>query len=165
MTQKGWNVPAGRPEYTTEEYRNENIKNNLRSEPFCNHLQDLHTDLANDMVTGDNESPILQFWFLSFSRDECHQENISINLTTISTLSLKTIPAQEIATLVAEKDSINRLADVLTSMQNRPTAQQLTIRPVNSNTMTFDGKSEMFELFEDLFHTIVKMQPEMSEQI
>ena len=64
-----------------------------------------------------------------------------------------------------EQDPINRLADVLTSMQNRPTAQQLTIRPVNSSTMTFDGKSEKFELFEDLFHTMIKMLPEMSEQM
>ena len=43
-----------------------------------------------------------------------------------------------------ESDPSSRLADVLTNMQNRPTAQQLTIRPVNSNTMTFDGKSEKF---------------------
>ena len=50
-------------------------------------------------------------------------------------------------------------------MQNGPTAQQLTIRTVNSNTMTFDGKSEKFELFEDHFHTIIKMQPEMTEQM
>ena len=50
-------------------------------------------------------------------------------------------------------------------MQNRPTAQQLTIRSVNSNAMTFDGKSEKLYLFEDLFHTMIKMQPEMSEQM
>ena len=31
--------------------------------------------------------------------------------------------------------------------------------------MTFDGKSENIELFEDLFHTKNKMQPEMSEQM
>ena len=31
--------------------------------------------------------------------------------------------------------------------------------------MTFDGKSEKFELFEDLFHTMIKMQPEMTEQM
>ena len=31
--------------------------------------------------------------------------------------------------------------------------------------MTFDGKSEKFDLFEDLFHTIIKMQSEMSEQM
>ena len=29
--------------------------------------------------------------------------------------------------------------------------------------MTFDGKSEKFELFEDLFHTKVKMQSDMTE--
>ena len=31
--------------------------------------------------------------------------------------------------------------------------------------MTFDYKSEKFELFEDLFHTMIKMQPEMYEQM
>ena len=31
--------------------------------------------------------------------------------------------------------------------------------------MTFDGKSEKFELFEDLFHTMIKMQPVMTEQL
>ena len=50
-------------------------------------------------------------------------------------------------------------------MQKCPAAQQLTVRPVNSNTMTFDGKSEKFELFEDLFHTMIRMQPEMFEQM
>ena len=31
--------------------------------------------------------------------------------------------------------------------------------------MTIDGKSEKFELFEYLFHTMIKMQPEMMEQM
>ena len=31
--------------------------------------------------------------------------------------------------------------------------------------MTFDGKTEKFELFEDLFHTLIKMQPTMTEQM
>ena len=31
--------------------------------------------------------------------------------------------------------------------------------------MTLDGKSKKSELFEDLFHTMIKMQPEMSEQM
>ena len=66
---------------------------------------------------------------------------------------------------VAVQDPINRLIDVLTNIQNRPAAQQLTIRPVNSNTMTIDGKSERFEQFEDFFHTMIMMQPEMSEQM
>ena len=39
------------------------------------------------------------------------------------------------------------------------------VRPVSTTTLTFDGKSEKFELFEDLFHTMIKMQPEMTETI
>ena len=31
--------------------------------------------------------------------------------------------------------------------------------------MKFNGKSEKVELFEDLFHTMMKMQPEMTEQM
>ena len=41
----------------------------------------------------------------------------------------------------------------------------MTIRPVQTTPMTFDGKSETFELFEDLFHTMIKMQPVMTEQM
>ena len=39
----------------------------------------------------------------------------------------------------------------------------MTIRPVQTTPMTFDGKSEKFELIEDLFHTMIKMQPVMTE--
>ena len=113
------------------------------------------------MVTGDNESPLQVPEFLTgrvSSRNHLDRSYEDINLDT-------TIPAQERNAPAAQTDPITRMADVLTTMQNRPTAQQLTIRPVNSNTMTFDGKSEKFELFEDLFHTMIKMQPEMTEQM
>ena len=92
------------------------------------------------------------------SRTHLNQSYEDINLDT-------TIPAHERIATAADPDPITRLADVLTTMQNRPTAQQLTIRLVNSNTMTFDGKSKKFELFEELFHTMIKMQPEMTEQM
>ena len=36
------------------------------------------------------------------------------------------------------------------------------VRPVSTTTLTFDGKTEKFELFEDLFHTLIKMQPDMT---
>ena len=39
----------------------------------------------------------------------------------------------------------------------------MTSRPVTTTPMTFDGKSENFELLEDLFHTMIKMQPVMTE--
>ena len=92
------------------------------------------------------------------SRNHLDQSYEDINFDT-------TIPAQERIATAVDPDPISRLADVLTNMQNRLTAQQLTIRPVNSITMTFDGKSEKFELFEDLFHTMIKMQPDMTEQM
>ena len=41
----------------------------------------------------------------------------------------------------------------------------MIIRPVQTTPMTFNGKSEKFELFEDLFHTMIKMQPAMTEQM
>ena len=37
------------------------------------------------------------------------------------------------------------------------------LKPVSTNTLIFDGKNEKFELFEDIFHTMLKMQPEMTE--
>ena len=60
-------------------------------------------------------------------------------------------------------DPINRLADVNMGMNNKPSAQTLMVRPVNTTTLTFDGKSKKFELFEDLFYTMIKMQPDMTE--
>ena len=41
----------------------------------------------------------------------------------------------------------------------------MTIRPVTTTAMTFGGKTEKFELFEDMFHTMIKMQPAMTEQM
>ena len=160
-SRKGWAVPSERPELISEVQRNLNAKNNLRNEQDENQLNNEYPELnVHDMVTGDNESPNPVPEFLTGripSRTFLNQSYEDINLDT-------TIPAHERIATAADPDAITRLADVLTTMQNRPTAQQLTIRPVNSNTMTFDGKSEKVELFEDLFHTMIKMQPEMTEQ-
>ena len=157
-TRKGWAVTSERPESISEVQRNLNAKNNLRNEQDENQLNNDFPELnVHDMVTGDNESPNPVPEFLTGripSRTHLNQSYEDSNLD-----------AHERIATAADPDSITRLADVLTTMQNRPTAQQLTIRPVNSNTMTFDGKSEKFELFEDLFHTMIKMQPEMTEQM
>ena len=162
MTQNRWDIPSERPEINSEGLQNINPKDSSTSKHNHDHQNDGGINLnAYDMVTGDNESPNQVPEFLTeriLSRNHLDQSYEDINLNT-------TIPAQERPAPVAESDPITRLADVLTNMQNRPTAQQLTIRPVNSNTMTFDGKSENFELFEDLFHTMIKMQPEMTEQM
>ena len=161
-TRKGWDVPSERPELNSDVQRNLNAKNSLRNEQDENQLNNDYPELnVHDMVTGDNESPNQVPEFLTGripSRTQVNQSYEDINLDT-------TIPAHERFATAADLDPITRLADVLTTVQNRPTAQQLTIRPVNSNTMTSDGKSEKFELFEDLFHTMIKMQPEMTEQM
>ena len=46
--------------------------------------------------------------------------------------------------------------------QQRPQAATM-LKTVSTNTLIFDDKNEKFELFEDLFHTRLKMQPEMTE--
>ena len=74
-----------------------------------------------------------------------------------------TLPAPEPEVPETSQGLLNRLADVLVSLHNKP--QSMTIRPVTTTPMTFDGKSEKFELFEDLFHTMIKMQPVMTEQM
>ena len=48
-------------------------------------------------------------------------------------------------------DPINRLADVIMGMNNKLSAHTPMARPVSTTTLTFDGKSEKFELFEDFF--------------
>ena len=161
-TRKAWDVPSEGPEPNSEVQQNLNVKNNSRNEQDGNQPDNGFPSLnVHDMVTGDNESPNLVPEFLTGripSRSHLNQSYEDINLDT-------TIPAHERTATAADSDPITRLADVLTTMQIRPTARQLTICPVNSNTMTFDGKSEKFELFEDLFHTMIKMQPEMTEQM
>ena len=61
-------------------------------------------------------------------------------------------------------NSINRLADATAGIatQQRPQAATM-LKPVSTNTLIFDGKNEKFELFEDLLHTMLKMQPETTE--
>ena len=37
------------------------------------------------------------------------------------------------------------------------------LKPVSTNTIVFDEENEQFEFFEDLFHTMLKVQSEMTE--
>ena len=61
-------------------------------------------------------------------------------------------------------NSINRLADAITGIATQQQPQAATmLKPVSTNTLIFDGKNDKFEIFEDLIHTMLKMQPEMTE--
>ena len=120
------------------------------------------TGRGSYMVTGANEAqqqPIPEFLtgrIHSIPNLERQQSNHNVSLDT-------TLPAPEPEVSEPPQDPLNRLADVLVNLQNKP--QTMTIRPVQTTPMTFDGKSEKFELFEDLFHTMIKMQPAMTEQM
>ena len=139
-TQNRWNVPSERQKANSEILRNTSSRDNSRSKPTRDRPNDGPTNShAYDMVTGENESPMDVSEFLTGRMPSKSHNNRSHD--DLNPLLDTTIPAQERTVPAWEQDPINRLADVLTSMQNRPTAQQVTIRPVNSNTMTFDGKS------------------------
>ena len=61
-------------------------------------------------------------------------------------------------------NSINRLADAIAGIATQQQPQAATmLKPVSTNRLIFDGKNERLELFENLFHTMLKMQPEMTE--
>ena len=113
------------------------------------------------MVTGatDTQPQIPEFLtgrIHSIPNLERQQSTHNISLDT-------TLPAPAPEAPEPPQDPFNRLADVLVNLQNKPPS--MTIRPVQTTPMTFDGKSEKFELFEDLFHTMIKMQPTMTEQM
>ena len=59
---------------------------------------------------------------------------------------------------------INRLVDAIAGIgtQQRPQVATM-LKPVSTKILHFDDKNEKFKLFEDLFHTRLKMQPEMTE--
>ena len=61
-------------------------------------------------------------------------------------------------------NSIDRLADAIAGIATQQRPQVATMpKPVSTNTLIFDGKNDKFELFEELFHTMLKIQPEMTE--
>ena len=123
-----------------------------------------------DMVTGANLTPQMVPEFLTgrpmHSQNKTpHQQCVNDDtLDTTIPAQLPTVPTNiRDVPFEAPIDPINRLADVIMGMNNKPSAQTLMVRPVNTTTLTFDGKSEKFELFEDLFHTMIKMLPDMTE--
>ena len=120
------------------------------------------TGLSSYMVTGaiDTQQQIPEFVtgrIHSIPKLERQQSNHNVSLDA-------TLPAPDLEVPGTTQDPLNRLTDVLVNLQNKP--HNMTIRPVQTTPMTFfDGKSKKFELFEDLFHTMIKMQPTMTEQM
>ena len=107
-----------------------------------------HTDFTPYMVTGatDSQRPIPEFLTGRIRSQSDLQQQESTHDTKMDT----TLPVSETFAVEQPQDPINRLADVLVNLQNKP--QSMTIRPVTTTPMTFDFKTEKFEFFEDLFH-------------
>ena len=125
-------------------------------------VDSITSEQNRDMVTGAKLTPHVVHEFLTgrpmHSRAPLQRQNSN------NDESQDTVPqVPETTTPTIPSDPINRLAEVLVGMNNRPSAQTLMVRPISTTTLTFDGKSEKFELFEDLFHTKIKMQPDMTE--
>ena len=154
---------AERPERRPEETFSRKSRSSSEGEFPRNQTYDEDEEDTHYMVTRDNDASNVAPEFstrLIPSRTALSQSNCDHNDSLDTTL-----PAPEQSPLMAVQHPIHRLADVLTILLNRTAAQRpLTIRPVNTTTTTFDGNGEKFELFEDLFHIMIKMHPEMTEQ-
>ena len=115
-----------------------------------------------DMVIGANPTPHMVPEFLTGrlmqSFEPLQRQNSNNNESQDTTPQVPETTAPN-----TSSDPINRLAEVLVGINNRPSAQTLMVPPVSTTTLAFDGKSKKFELFEDFFHTKIKMQPDMSE--
>ena len=125
-------------------------------------------DDGYDMVTGANLTPHMVPEFLTGrpmqSRNNIPQQNDDNDALLDTTLSAQQMPMRTTEAITEPPvDPINRLADVIMGMNTKQPSQTLMVRPVSTTTLTFDGKSEKFELFKDLFHTMIKMQPDMTE--
>ena len=61
-------------------------------------------------------------------------------------------------------NSIDRLIDSIGGIatQQRPEATT-KLKAISTNTLSFDGENESFDFFENLFHPMLKIQPEMTE--
>ena len=141
-----------------QDYFRRNSENSQSSDN--GHEEDIMTN-SHDMVTGAKPTPRTVPEFLTGRPMHSREETQNSHSPRIQTL--ENVPPVQETDVNDGSDPIRRLADVLVGMNNKSSTQTLMVRPVSTTTLTFDGKSEKFELFEDLFHTMVKMQPEMTE--
>ena len=138
------------------------IQENGRQMSRQSSVKSYNSEQNCEIVTGANPTPHMVPEFLTGR--PMQSRNPLRKQTSNNDESQDTTPQfPETTTPTTPSDTIYRRAEVLVGMNNRPSAQTLMVRPVSTPTLTFDSKSEKFELFEDLFHTMIKMQPDMTE--
>ena len=130
------------------------VKEQIQNRHYTVTGQTVHTNQIPEFLTGRTQTP---------RNPSSHQnQNLSTQVSQDNHLPVvEQTPANQ---NLDANNSINRLADAIAGIttQQRPQAATM-LKPVSTNTLIFDGKNEKFELFEDLFHTMLKMQPEMTE--
>ena len=150
---------------------NDEIRNNNSDEESGLSVPETPFDRQADthhMVTGEtaqkNQIPeFLTGRILTPRKPLSHQhQNLSTQVSQVNNY-----PMVEQTPRDQNSDANNsnlRLADSIAGIANQQGPQAATIlKPVSTNTKIFDGKNEKFELFEELFHTMLKMQPELTE--
>ena len=138
------------------------MQENIRQMSRQSSLDSEYSEQNCDMVTGANPTPHTKPEFLT-GRPMQSREPLQRQDSNNDEPQNTTPQVPEATSPTTSFDPLHRLSEVLVGMNNRPSAQTLMVRPVSTTTLTFNGKSEKFELFEDLFHTMTKMQPDMTQ--
>ena len=115
--------------------------------------QTAQTNHFPEFLTGRTQTP---------RNPPSHQyQNLPTQLSQDNNLPVEQTPTNQ---NLDANNSISRLADAIAGITIQQRLQAATmLEPVSTNTLIFDGENEKFELFENLFHTMLKMQPEMTE--
>ena len=116
----------------------------------------------------DQTNQISQFLtgrILTLNKPPSHEHQ---NLTTQISQDIN-LPTVELTPKNQNSDSnnsINRLVETNagTATQQRPKTATM-LKGMRKNILIFDGKNEKFELLENFFHTMLKMQPETTQAI
>ena len=132
------------------------------------HMMTEPSNETHHMVTGQtaqtNQFPEFLTGRIQTPRSPSSHQYQNLSTQVIQDNNLPVVEQTPTNQNLEANNSINRLADAIAGIttQQRPQAATM-LKPVSTNTLIFDGKNEKFELFEDLFHTMLKMQPEMTE--
>ena len=61
-------------------------------------------------------------------------------------------------------NSLNCLVEAIPGIATKQRSQtDKMLKPISTDALIFDGKNDTFEIFEDILHIMLKMQPDMIE--
>ena len=169
------NTPrAGTSKYTSNEDGGENAPEpenqecEVQDNPFRpSNLNELRTPIQplsiqniylNGSVVINEDRTEEDYHMVTGATKPLHRQS-SNNTTTTQNEHLIAEP------LNTQQDPVNQIAMAIEKLANR-NSQPSLFHP--KNTLTFNGKlqkNEKFEYFEDLFHTTLKMQPTLTDQM